>query len=153
MKPRASRRTAAGPQTDVAVFGVADPRITLARILGVPPTGPVPAIDAPLPGSDVDPGLLEYLRARHAGERFLFATGDASTASPYLAAGYSVLPMGGFTGFWPYPEPDEVAGLVRAGQLRFLYLTAVPGLPGCSANARRGRAATARRCRSGPRAA
>ncbi|HET6709938.1 hypothetical protein [Amycolatopsis sp.] len=120
----------AGPQTAVAVFGVADPRITLARILGVPPTGPVPAIDAPLPGSDVDPALLAHLRARHAGERFLFATGDASTASPYLAAGHSVLPMGGFTGFSPYPERAEVAELVRTGQLRFLYLTAVPGLPG-----------------------
>ena len=120
----------AGPQTAVAVFGVADPRITLARILGIPPTGPVPAIDAPLPGSDVDPDLLGYLRARHAGERFLFATGDASTASPYLAAGDSVLPMGGFTGFSPYPELNELAGLVHRGQLRFLYLTAVPGLPG-----------------------
>jgi 4-amino-4-deoxy-L-arabinose transferase-like glycosyltransferase len=120
----------AGPQTAVTVFGVADPRITLARILGVPPTGPVPAIDAPLPGSDVDTDLLDYLRPRHAGERFLFATGDASTASPYLADGYSVLPMGGFTGFSPYPERDEVAGLVQEGQLRFLYLTAVPGLPG-----------------------
>jgi hypothetical protein len=120
----------AGPQTAVAVFGVADPRVTLARILGIPPTGPVPAIDAPLPGSAVDPALLEYLRTRRAGERFLFATGDASTASPYLAAGYSVLPMGGFTGFSPYPEPAELAGLIRGGQLRFLYLTAVPGLPG-----------------------
>ncbi|MEU4523779.1 glycosyltransferase family 39 protein [Amycolatopsis sp. NPDC024027] len=120
----------AGPQTAVAVFGVADPRITLARILGVPPTGPVPAIDAPLPGSDVDPDLLHHLQARRTGERFLFATGDASTASPYLAAGYSVLPMGGFTGFSPYPELSEVAGLVQGGQLRFLYLTAVPGLPG-----------------------
>jgi hypothetical protein len=26
--------------------------------------------------------------------------------------------------------PAEVAGLIRGGQLRFLYLTAVPGLPG-----------------------
>ncbi|MEQ0562340.1 glycosyltransferase family 39 protein [Amycolatopsis sp. NEAU-NG30] len=131
--PRNSMHTAnpvAGPQTAVAVFGVADPRITLSRILGMPPTGPVPPIDAPLPGSDIDPELLDYLRAHHAGERFLFATGDASTASPYLAAGYSVLPMGGFTGFSPYPELAEVAELVREEQLRFLYLTAVPGLPG-----------------------
>ncbi|GLY66364.1 hypothetical protein [Amycolatopsis taiwanensis] len=34
------------------------------------------------------------------------------------------------TGFSPYPDLSEVTELVRTGQLRYLYLTAVPGLPG-----------------------
>ena len=38
--------------------------------------------------------------------------------------------MGGFTGFSPYPGLGELAGFVHRGELRFPYLTAVPGLPG-----------------------
>lgn len=130
--PRNSMHSAnpvAGPQTAEAVFGNPDPRITLARILGIPPTGPTPPIDAPLPGADLDPHLLSYLRSNWRGERYLFATGDAATASPYIAEGWSVLPMGGFTGFSPYPTESDVAALVHTGQLRYLYIVTVPGLP------------------------
>lgn len=125
-----STNPVAGPQTAKTVFGNSDPRVTLSLILGMPATGPVPPIDAPLPGADIDPDLLGYLVARHRGERYLFATGDASTASPYLADGHSVLPAGGFTAFSPYPTEDELTSLVRGGQLRFVYFVSAPHLPG-----------------------
>ncbi|RSN44698.1 glycosyl transferase [Amycolatopsis sp. WAC 04197] len=70
--------------------------------------------------SDADPKLLAFLKANKRGERFDVATVGGTGASPYIRAGLSVMPMGGFVGTMPMPTADGLADAVHSGQLRYV---------------------------------
>ncbi|KFZ79983.1 glycosyl transferase [Amycolatopsis sp. MJM2582] len=70
--------------------------------------------------SDADPKLLGFLKANKRGERFDVATVGGTGASPYIRAGLSVMPMGGFVGTMPMPTADGLADAVHSGQLRYV---------------------------------
>ncbi|MGW5705560.1 ArnT family glycosyltransferase [Amycolatopsis japonica] len=70
--------------------------------------------------SDADPKLLAFLKANKRGERFDVATVGGTGASPYIRAGLSVMPMGGFVGTMPMPTADGLADTVHSGQLRYV---------------------------------
>ncbi|MGH3548677.1 MAG: glycosyltransferase family 39 protein [Pseudonocardiaceae bacterium] len=121
---------AAGPAAPEVVFGSPNPAVALTLMFGMPPGGPPPTASTPLPGTRIDHLLLHYLRSHQNDERYLFATADASSAAPYVAAGIPVLPMGGFTASTPAPTLFELATLVRSGDLRFVWMVVTPGAPG-----------------------
>ncbi|MFJ8917223.1 ArnT family glycosyltransferase [Amycolatopsis sp. NPDC102389] len=70
--------------------------------------------------SDADQKLLGFLKANNRGERFDLATVGGTGASPYIRAGLSVMPMGGFVGTMPMPTADGLADAVHSGQLRYV---------------------------------
>ncbi|MEU3769450.1 glycosyltransferase family 39 protein [Amycolatopsis keratiniphila] len=70
--------------------------------------------------SDADPKLLGFLKANKRGERFDLATVGGTGASPYIRAGLSVMPMGGFVGTMPMPTAGGLADAVHSGQLRYI---------------------------------
>ncbi|GHJ43140.1 hypothetical protein Cs7R123_04820 [Catellatospora sp. TT07R-123] len=65
--------------------------------------------------------LLDYLRGHRPGRTYLFATYGLQ-ALPYLVAGASVLPLGGFSGRTPFPTVDRLEQLVTTGQLRYVLI-------------------------------
>ncbi|MGE7433236.1 ArnT family glycosyltransferase [Kitasatospora sp. NPDC001175] len=68
--------------------------------------------------------LFDYLQAHRDGARYLLATTNWSSASPFiLATGAEVLPMGGFSGSAPAPSPSQFQQFVDSGQLRYVLLT------------------------------
>ncbi|MGK4583847.1 ArnT family glycosyltransferase [Kitasatospora sp. HPMI-4] len=75
--------------------------------------------------------LFDYLQAHRNGARYLFATTNWSSASPFiLATGAEVLPMGGFSGSAPSPSTSQFQQLVRSGQLQYVLLTGKGGMGG-----------------------
>ncbi|WP_394827812.1 ArnT family glycosyltransferase [Pendulispora albinea] len=92
---------------------------TLAALHGFPPHVRIPASAGDMHMSTPNAPLLAYVTAHHRGERYLFAVPTANTAAPYLRAGYSVLPMGGFTGSAPMPTLGELSRAIEAGHLRY----------------------------------
>ncbi|WP_446224367.1 ArnT family glycosyltransferase [Nocardia sp. IBHARD005] len=122
----------AGPQTTLAVYGTEAGSAGLTMMFGTPPGSPPPPVATPLLGTTPDGRLLEYLEREYHGEKYLFAVGDASSAATYIAAGHSVLPMGGFTASMPYPTATGLAELVDSRQLRFVLLIPMPGTDGPS---------------------
>ncbi|MFI9453627.1 ArnT family glycosyltransferase [Amycolatopsis sp. NPDC052450] len=70
--------------------------------------------------SDADQKLLGFLKANDRGERFDLATFGGTGASPYIRAGLSVMPMGGFVGTMPMPTAAGLAEAVQSGQVRFV---------------------------------
>jgi 4-amino-4-deoxy-L-arabinose transferase-like glycosyltransferase len=116
----------AGPYREEVVFGHLPPRVVMATLFGAPPSEPV---TTELPGLDPDPALLAVLLRQPPWRRYLLATGDASSATPYLTAGYRVLPMGGFTADAPAPDVATLARLVADGQLRYVAVFPMPTGP------------------------
>ncbi|MGW4095019.1 ArnT family glycosyltransferase [Nocardia sp. NPDC004750] len=122
----------AGPPTTLAVYGTEVGSAGLMMMFGAPTGSPPPPVATPLLGTTPDGRLLEYLESEHRGEKYLFAVGDASSAATYIAAGHSVLPMGGFTASMPYPTVEKLSDLVDSRQLRFVSLIPMPGTRGPS---------------------
>jgi 4-amino-4-deoxy-L-arabinose transferase-like glycosyltransferase len=96
------------------------PSADLARI--VPIAGEPPA--RPRVVEPYDPsGLVAFLEANHAGERYLLATTTTRLAAPIIiGSGHSVMAMGGFHGLDPILTPDKLAWMVEARQVRFVML-------------------------------
>jgi 4-amino-4-deoxy-L-arabinose transferase-like glycosyltransferase len=68
--------------------------------------------------------ILDYATAHRDGARYLFAADSWNAASPYiLATGAPVLPMGGFSGWAPFPTLDQFQHLVSSGQVRLVLLS------------------------------
>ncbi|WP_051581646.1 ArnT family glycosyltransferase [Pseudonocardia acaciae] len=122
----------AGPYREDVVFGHLPPRTLMSRLYGTPPAGPV---TTRLPGLDPDPALLALLLRQPPDRRYLLATGDASSATPYLAAGYRVLPMGGFTADSPAPDLATLSRLVATGELRYIAVYPMPAGPAAARTA------------------
>jgi hypothetical protein len=64
--------------------------------------------------------VVEYLKAHQGSAKYAVAISGANTAGPYIMAGLSVLPMGGFTGQVPFPTESQLAALIASGQLRYV---------------------------------
>jgi len=96
------------------------PSADLARIL--PIAGEPPA--RPRMTEPYDPsGLVAFLEANHAGERYLLATTTTRLAAPIIiGSGHSVMAMGGFHGLDPILTPDKLARMVEARQVRFVMV-------------------------------
>jgi 4-amino-4-deoxy-L-arabinose transferase-like glycosyltransferase len=72
--------------------------------------------------------LLDFLAARHGGERFILAVPNALQAAPLIvASGKPVMAMGGYLGRDPILTADALERLVGEGQVRFI-LTGGPRL-------------------------
>lgn len=118
----------AGPQVPEVVYGSTVTTPLLSMITGAPPGAPTPPVDAPMAGSTPDANLVGFLlRHRQPGQRYLLAAGNAGMAAPYIAAGHSVLPMGGFTSAAPFPSASELEQLVRERDVRFVLDVPGPG--------------------------
>jgi 4-amino-4-deoxy-L-arabinose transferase-like glycosyltransferase len=88
------------------------------RYPGLPPDGG-PGGAAALQGA-----LVDYLVANHDDETWLVAVETAHISAPLiLETGEAVMTMGGFSGGDPAPDETELAGLVAAGELRYVLLT------------------------------
>lgn len=93
-------------------------------------SGPVSAEERPagaaLPSGGFTPGvnagLVAYLQEHTQGMRFMLAVGSANMGAGYvLATGRGVLYMGGFSGQIPVVGAEDLAALVAAGELRFVF--------------------------------
>jgi 4-amino-4-deoxy-L-arabinose transferase-like glycosyltransferase len=76
--------------------------------------------------SGADLRLLDYVRARDGGQRFVLVTASAATASAYITAGQNVLPLLGFTGESPGPSAAQLTGMVQGHQFRFVFMVDRP---------------------------
>jgi len=100
------------------------PSADLARLVSIPGEPPARA----RMGEPYDPsGLVAFLEAHHAGERYLLATTTTRLAAPIIiGSGHSVMAMGGFHGLDPILTPDTLARMVEARQVRFVMVGDAP---------------------------
>jgi 4-amino-4-deoxy-L-arabinose transferase-like glycosyltransferase len=71
----------------------------------------------------VSPSLVQYLVEHAGGARFLVATLDTATATPFiLATGQAAMALGGFSGHDPILIPATLAADVARGVVRYAYL-------------------------------
>ncbi|MGP9037158.1 ArnT family glycosyltransferase [Bacillus stercoris] len=74
--------------------------------------------------SEVDSGLLSYLRKHNTGEEYLFATLTTVTAAPYIInENESVMAMGGFNGTDPILAVSELKKLIKEGKVKYFLLS------------------------------
>jgi 4-amino-4-deoxy-L-arabinose transferase-like glycosyltransferase len=83
-------------------------------------------------GEGVDETLVAFLKSHQGKASYAVAISGANTAGPYIVAGLSVLPMGGFTGQVPFPSVDQLQQLIADGQLRYVLASGGGGGPGGS---------------------
>jgi 4-amino-4-deoxy-L-arabinose transferase-like glycosyltransferase len=70
-----------------------------------------------------DQKLIAFLETHRDGERYLFATGSAMTASPYiLATGEAVAALGGFSGADQILSNDQLAAMIGADEVRYFLV-------------------------------
>ncbi|MCY9064825.1 glycosyltransferase family 39 protein [Bacillus inaquosorum] len=74
--------------------------------------------------SEVDTGLLSYLRKHNTGEEYLFATLTTVTAAPYIIhENESVMAMGGFNGTDPILTVSKLKKLAKEGKVKYFLLS------------------------------
>ncbi|AUZ41220.1 glycosyltransferase family 39 protein [Bacillus sp. MBGLi79] len=74
--------------------------------------------------SEVDSGLLSYLKKHNTGEEYLFATLTTVTAAPYIInENESVMAMGGFNGTDPILTVSELKKLIKEGKVKYFLLS------------------------------
>jgi hypothetical protein len=76
---------------------------------------------------------MAYVRSNNRGEKYVLAVQWAPQAGPFILAGLSALPVGGFTAEVPDVTPRQLSDLVARGDLRYALLDA-PGAPGLSSS-------------------
>lgn len=73
--------------------------------------------------SDVDTGLLSYLRKNKTGEEYLFATLTTVTAAPYIInADENVMAHGGFNGTDPILTVSKLKKLIKEGKVKYFLI-------------------------------
>ncbi|KRT90025.1 mannosyltransferase [Bacillus glycinifermentans] len=73
--------------------------------------------------SDVDTGLLSYLRKNKTGEEYLFATLTTVTAAPYIInADENVMALGGFNGTDPILTVSKLKKLIKEGKVKYFLI-------------------------------
>jgi 4-amino-4-deoxy-L-arabinose transferase-like glycosyltransferase len=83
------------------------------------------------PFGGADPSLLRYLEAHQGSDRYLVGSLAAMSVAPdMLASGRPALALGGFSGRDRIVDPQELAAMVRDGEVRFFLLPAAvpPGV-------------------------
>ncbi|WP_411802120.1 ArnT family glycosyltransferase [Bacillus haynesii] len=74
--------------------------------------------------SDVNTGLLTYLRKNNSGEEYLFATLTTVTAAPYIInADENVMALGGFNGTDPILSVSELKNLVKERKVKYFLIS------------------------------
>ncbi|MCA1180554.1 glycosyltransferase family 39 protein [Bacillus licheniformis] len=74
--------------------------------------------------SDVDTGLLTYLRENNTGEEYLFATLTTVTAATYIInADENVMALGGFNGTDPILSVSELKNLIKKGRVKYFLIS------------------------------
>ena len=76
-------------------------------------------------GSDADPALLNYLQANRGDAKYLVATINSMSASPIILNTNEpdpVITLGGFMGRDPVLSTEQLADLVRIGEVRFFLV-------------------------------
>ena len=82
-------------------------------------------------GGGLDEAMLTWLRAQQTTQRWIVAVPSAMQASSALIAGDSVMAIGGFSGSDNTMSPARLAGLIDAGELRFMMTSGgFGGAPG-----------------------
>ena len=100
------------------------PSADLGRL--VPVAGETPKRIRPVEPYDPS-GLVAFLEANHAGERYLLATTTTRLAAPIIiSSGHPVMAMGGFHGLDPILTPATLARMVEAKQIRFVMVGDAP---------------------------
>jgi 4-amino-4-deoxy-L-arabinose transferase-like glycosyltransferase len=97
----------------------------------MPAAGPRAAADgrgggfaAGMDGQGIDPKTYSYLKNHNTGEKYLFATTNYNTATPYIIdKGEAVIAMGGFSGSDPVLTLKQLENLVSSGQLKFFIIS------------------------------
>ncbi|ODA42358.1 glycosyltransferase family 39 protein [Desulfosporosinus sp. BG] len=83
---------------------------------------------------NVNTNLLAYLTANNTGEKYLFATTNASTAEAYIInTGKAVMAMGGFSGSDPILTVDKLKQMVANKEVKY-FLTSSGGQGGGSSD-------------------
>lgn len=113
--------------------------------MGTPPGGGMPTGGMPTQGASGAPSggmggggmggastseaaeTVTWLQQNQPGTKYLLATTNSSSAGPYITAGASVLPMGGFSGSVPFPTTDALAAMVSSGELRYVLISSQGG--------------------------
>ena len=102
-----------------AVLPAAGPQPDEGASRGMPGGGP----GGPPGAMEADPALVGYLLENGSDARYLLAAANALVASPIiLAVEEPVISLGGFMGFDPVFDEDELAGLVDTGAARFFLV-------------------------------
>jgi hypothetical protein len=76
-------------------------------------------------GSDADPALLDYLQANRGNAKYLVATINSMSASPIILNTDEpdpVITLGGFMGRDPVLSTEQLANLVKKGEVRFFLI-------------------------------
>ncbi|MFN8541176.1 MAG: glycosyltransferase family 39 protein [Thermomicrobiales bacterium] len=72
----------------------------------------------------VDPNLVQFLRTNQGDAQYLVATTTSTYASVFmLATDQPALALGGYQGWDRILTPEQLAELVKAGQVRYFYLS------------------------------
>ncbi len=102
-----------------AVLPVAGPQPDEGEFAGMPGSGP----GGPPGTMEADPVLVGYLQDNRGDATYLLAAANALVASPIiLDVEKPVISLGGFMGFDPVLNTDELAGLVDTGAVRFFLV-------------------------------
>jgi 4-amino-4-deoxy-L-arabinose transferase-like glycosyltransferase len=81
-------------------------------------------------GGVYQPRLLAYLEGHRGGARYLVAAEGSQFAAPIgLASQAPVVTVGGFSGGDPAPDTEQLADLIRSGELRYVLLAFPEGSP------------------------
>lgn len=93
---------------------------------GIPSAGPSllsSSGNGGLGNGTADSGLLKYVEKHQGNAKYLFATGNASTAAPYIIkSGKAVMAIGGFNGTDPAITLKQFKALVKKGDMKY-YLS------------------------------
>jgi 4-amino-4-deoxy-L-arabinose transferase-like glycosyltransferase len=80
-----------------------------------------------------DTKLIQYLLKNYHGEKFMLATENATSAYPFMEkTNYAVMAMGGFMGSDPAINPDKLAKMVKAGEVKYFLISSGMGRGGNS---------------------
>ncbi|MCM3005104.1 ArnT family glycosyltransferase [Priestia koreensis] len=75
-------------------------------------------------GGQTDAKTITYLTEHNTGEKYLFATTDSNTASPYIIeTGKAVMAMGGFSGSDPIMTVSKLKKMVANGEVKYFLLS------------------------------
>jgi hypothetical protein len=64
--------------------------------------------------------LVAFLKSQQGDATYAVAVSGSNAAGPYIMAGLSVLPLGGFTGEVPFPTVDQFREMVARGEVRYV---------------------------------
>jgi hypothetical protein len=102
-----------------AALPIAGPQPDEGEFAGMPGGGP----GGPSGIMDADPALVGYLQESRGDATYLLAAANALVASPIiLDVEEPLISLGGFMGFDPVLNTDELAGLVDTGAVRFFLV-------------------------------